>query len=135
MTNDPEPTTKSSGSPWLSAGYLRRHCMAMAAGCLLMIAANAMTGAPWWAIWPVAIWIVVLLIHLMIYRSLNADERWVDRRIRKIRARSYDFGHIGQIENSYAGQGWRKQTPAMNKPRSLVAENSNSDDPKNETEH
>ena len=59
---------------------------------------NILDGAPWWAFWPMFIWGVPLMIHFFIVKSCEAEDEWVDDRALDLRYKSYDFGHMKDLE-------------------------------------
>ena len=59
---------------------------------------NIMTGAPWWSFWPMLGWGGLLALHFFYVKAVNVDEGWVDDRVDDLRFRSYDLGHIEDIE-------------------------------------
>ncbi len=59
---------------------------------------NMLDGPPWWAVWPMMIWGLVLLIHLCIVKACQADDEWVAQRALELRYKSYDFGHMKDLE-------------------------------------
>ena len=82
----------------LLAIWYPRHRIAYVAiiGGLTLL--NVYQGAPWWAVWPMMIWGVVLMVHMFIVKSCEADDEWVDDRALGLRYKSYDFGHIKDLE-------------------------------------
>ena len=59
---------------------------------------NLLQGAPWWAFWPMFIWGIFFMVHLSIAKSMTVDEDWVDERAFGLRSKSYDFGHMKDLE-------------------------------------
>ena len=78
--------------------HYRRHRNAFLVvnGALHVI--NVYMGAPWWAFWPLFAWGVVFLAHFLYVRTITVDEAWVDERAEELRYKSYDLGHIRDIE-------------------------------------
>ena len=60
-------------------------------------ALNFYTGRPWWALWPLLAWGVLLAVHYLVWRARTVDERWVEARTAELRLKSYDRGHIESI--------------------------------------
>lgn len=81
----------------------RRHLLAFIVVNVLLTAANLVTGAPWWAFWPLFVWALALMVHFLFYRASTVDEAWVDERTQDLRSKSYDLGHIDSIR-ARAGQ-------------------------------
>ncbi len=54
-----------------------------------------------WFHWPVMIWGAVFCVHLLYCKSISVDDSWVEKRTNRIRDKSYDLGHIRNIEDSY----------------------------------
>ncbi len=73
-----------------------RNAFVLVNGALHVV--NVVTGAPWWAFWPLVAWGVVFLVHFLYVRTISVDEAWVDERAEELRYKSYDLGHIRDIE-------------------------------------
>ena len=80
---------------------LRRHIMAYAAvnGALFLI--DLLTPGPWWFLWPMLGWGVVLAAHWLYLKSVNIDDDWVQQRTEDIRLQAHDLGHIEDIEKRH----------------------------------
>lgn len=61
--------------------------------------ANILMGARWWAFWPLFGWGVVFLAHYLYVKTISVDQAWVDERAEELRYKSYDLGHIRDIED------------------------------------
>lgn len=62
-----------------------------------LTAVNVYMGAPWWAVWPLVLWGLLLMLHFLVHRATSVDDAWVDERADDVRSRSYDLGHIDDI--------------------------------------
>ena len=82
---------------------LRRHLIAFCAINAGLTALNVYTGRPWWAVWPLLGWGVVLAIHWLIWRVRTVDDRWVDARTEEVWLKSYDRSHIDGIRERVDG--------------------------------
>ena len=60
---------------------------------------NVYAGAPWWAVWPLVLWGMLLMLHFLYCRATTVDEAWVEERTLDLRSKSYDAGHIDDIRN------------------------------------
>lgn len=58
---------------------------------------NVYTGAPWWAVWPLVVWGLLVLLHFLLHRAASVDDAWVEERTLDLRSKSYDMGHIDDI--------------------------------------
>jgi hypothetical protein len=58
---------------------------------------NVYMGAPWWAVWPLLVWGLLLLLHFLFQRAESVDDAWVEERTLDLRSKSYDMGHIDDI--------------------------------------
>lgn len=76
--------------PWHVCGFL--------AGNAAFSIANAFTGGPWWAFWPLVVTACLLAIHYLFYKSTAVDERWVEERIEELNLKSYDRSHIESLK-------------------------------------
>ncbi len=54
-----------------------------------------------WFYWPVMVWGAILGGHALYCKSLSVDDDWAEARANKIRDKSYDLGHIRDIETSF----------------------------------
>ena len=72
-----------------------RLCLLLCGGLTL---ANLFTGAGWWSFAPVYGWGIVLAVHYFYVRAANVDDDWVRERTEDLRIRSYDLGHITDLE-------------------------------------
>ena len=64
----------------------------------ILIVINVYTGGGAWSFWPVFVWGVALALHFFVMKSLEVDDDWVAERADELRYRSYDQGHIHDIE-------------------------------------
>jgi hypothetical protein len=78
---------------------MRPHTWAFCLGNIGLTAINVQMGAPWWGVWPLLCWGLVLSIHYFIYKSLMVDDAWIDERIDDMRWRAYDAGHMEDLED------------------------------------
>jgi hypothetical protein len=58
---------------------------------------NVYMGAPWWAVWPLVLWGMLLMLHFLYHRTASVDDAWVEERTLDLRSKSYDMGHIDNI--------------------------------------
>lgn len=63
----------------------------------MLTAANAYTGRPWWAFWPLAFWGLIVMLHYFFHRAATVDDAWVEERTQDLRSKSYDLSHIEDI--------------------------------------
>ena len=59
---------------------------------------NLVTGTGWWSFTPVCGWGILLAVHYFYVRAANVDDDWVEERTDDLRIRSYDLGHITDLE-------------------------------------
>jgi hypothetical protein len=64
-----------------------------------LVVANVSWGGELWVIWPIAVWGMALAPHFFYVRSACVDESWVEERVADLRLRSYDLGHIDDIDS------------------------------------
>jgi hypothetical protein len=62
-----------------------------------LTAINVTMGAPWWAVWPLVLWGLLVMLHFLVHRAASIDDAWVEERTLDLRSRSYDMGHIDDI--------------------------------------
>jgi hypothetical protein len=63
--------------------------------------ANAATGGPWWAFWPLLITAVALGVHYLFRKAAAADERWAEQRAEELNLKSYDRSQIENLKARY----------------------------------
>ena len=76
----------------------RRHVLAYAVVAAILVVANLFVGGGWWSFWPLGLWGLVLALHFLIVKCIDVDEGWVRERTEDLHVRSYDLGHIKDIE-------------------------------------
>ena len=103
MPSAPEvapPPQVPGASP--AARAFRWHLLAFVLGNAALTGVNVVTGAPWWAVWPLLVWGLAVTIHFLVYRAVTIDDAWVEERTVDLRLRSYDLGHIDTIHQKPA---------------------------------
>ena len=75
-------------------------CIFLVANVALGIA-NAVTGGPWWAFWPLPVTAMALGAHYLFYKAAAADERWAAQRAEELNLKSYDRSHIENLKSRY----------------------------------
>ena len=110
------------------------------AGNVLLHVINISQGAPWWALWPLLIWGVLFSVHFFFYKSVTVDEEWADERIDELRWKSYDLGHVEDLEDRIRGDDfstrpahrrdpdWWQQPSATDASAEETSNRSNEDD-------
>jgi hypothetical protein len=81
----------------LVARAFRPHLVAYLLVNAGLTAVNVYQGAPWWAVWPLVLWGMLLMLHFLYHRATSVDEAWVEERTLDLRSKSYDMGHIDDI--------------------------------------
>lgn len=100
--NDPSTGRLERLGAWLlSSVGLRRHRLVFFTAVGGLTLCNVLIGGGWWAFWPVFVWALIYFLHLCLVQATNVNEEWVDERTDELRLRSYDLGHIDDIENRY----------------------------------
>ena len=74
------------------------HLAVFAAAVPLLLVAETLSGSTWNLFWPLAAWTVLVTLHYFVASAYDLDNAWVDDRVTDLRARSYDFDHIQNIE-------------------------------------
>lgn len=80
---------------------LRIHFLAFAGVSIVLVAVDLLFSEARWFYWPVMIWSAVLGVHFLYCKTLSVDDSWAEERTDNIRYKSYDLGHIRDIEDSY----------------------------------
>ena len=68
---------------------------------LILALINWIVSGTGWFFWIAITWVMILVIHFCIVRSIDVDEDWADERARDLRLKSYDYRHIDAIRSSY----------------------------------
>ena len=79
-------------------GRFRTHLLLYLVVCGGLTLVNLWTGAGWWSFAPVYGWAVLLAVHYFYVRAANVDDDWVRDRTEDLKVRSYDLGHIADLE-------------------------------------
>ena len=77
----------------------RAHFRLYLVSCGGLTLANLYTGGGWWSFAPVCGWGIVTAVHYFYVRAANVDDHWVRERTEDLRIRSYDLGHITDLES------------------------------------
>ena len=94
--------TEASDEHWvLDPRYLKLHQRTYVGSMIGLHLLNLVVGEGWWAFWPLLLWSVVYFFHLCLVRATHVDEDWVDERTDDLRLKSYDLGHIDDIDRRY----------------------------------
>lgn len=83
------------------ARVLRIHFIAYSSVNIVLFATDLLFSEARWFYWPAMAWGAVLGAHWLFCKSLAVDDDWAERRANKIRDKSYDLGHIRDIENTF----------------------------------
>ena len=94
------PLFKKSPLP-VGGKYWQWHRNAYGLIALILLIVNALTSGSWWSFWPLLGWGIFVLFHFFLVRSLNVDDEWVANRTGNLRDKSYDLGHINDIQAGY----------------------------------
>ncbi len=77
----------------------RWHVLTYSAVMSILVVANIYVGGGWWSFWPMIAWSLALSLHFFYYKSITVDEEWAQERTDDLKLRSYDLGHIQDIED------------------------------------
>ena len=91
-------STPLAGAHRFLLGRFRTHLRLYVVACGGLTLVNLWTGAGWWSFTPVCGWGVLLAVHYFYVRAANVDDDWVRERTDDLRVRSYDLGHITDLE-------------------------------------
>ena len=78
--------------------YFRYHALVLAIAVCLLLSIEWVLGARWPLFWPLIIWGLMASIHYFVSAAFDINEVWTDDRVVDVKTRSYDLGHIMNIE-------------------------------------
>ena len=81
----------------------RWHLLAFVALNAVLSLANAATGGPWWAFWPLLVTCFLLAVHFLLYKTVTVDDRWAEERVEELNLKSYDRSHIEELKSRFGG--------------------------------
>jgi len=90
---------RDHGKPALLRSLFRWNAIAYATLGVLLLLVNIYSGGGAWSFWPLFVWGVLLALHFFLMKSVEVDDGWVEERADELRYRSYDQGHIHDIEH------------------------------------
>jgi predicted TIM-barrel fold metal-dependent hydrolase len=85
----------------LDPKYLAIHRFALVSAVVILTVINFFVGEGWWSLWPAVGWGIIFFFHLCLVKATNVDEEWVNERTDDLRLKSYDLGHIDDIDERY----------------------------------
>jgi uncharacterized membrane protein YdbT with pleckstrin-like domain len=97
------------------ARMLRIHLLIFASVSIILCAIDVLLFDTRWFYWPVMVWGALFGAHFLYCKSLAVDDDWAEARAGKIRDKSYDLGHIRDIEVSFKKSQSAEETPPENK--------------------
>ncbi len=105
-------TRYSSGRHTLpSRFHFPRPALLFTIASTLLVGGKFLFEANWPLFWPLSSWLLVVAVHYFISGAFDIDEEWIKDKAREIKARSYDFDHIGNIE-----QRFEQRDPSVTHP-------------------
>ena len=79
--------------------YFRYHALVLAIVVCLLLIIEWTLGTRWSLFWPFIIWGLMVSIHYFFSAAFDINEVWADGRVLDVKTRSYDLGHIMNIED------------------------------------
>jgi hypothetical protein len=76
--------------------YFRPHAWVYGIA-LLAAAVLALISGGLWFFWPLMVWTILFLLHLLVVKSASVSDDWVAERAAKTAVKAYDLGHIESI--------------------------------------
>jgi hypothetical protein len=62
-----------------------------------------------WFFWPLMVWTILFLIHLLVVKSASVSDDWVAERAAKTAVKAYDLGHIESIRGNHESDSARPE--------------------------
>ncbi|MDE0991647.1 MAG: hypothetical protein OSA23_00470 [Rhodospirillales bacterium] len=64
---------------------------------ILIIISQIIWPTTWWFFWPLLIWSVLFTLHIMVMRTIDIDDAWVEERSNKIADNALDLSQVEAI--------------------------------------
>ena len=96
--DDGRRSASLAGAHQFLIGRFRTHLRLYLVVCGGLTLINLFTSASWWSFTTVCGWGVLLAVHYFYVRAANVDDDWVRDRTEDLKVRSYDLGHITDLE-------------------------------------
>ena len=100
-----EPTQPGFENPnlifWLSKRVYKAHSVIYFVALVAWATAVAFIPGNWSLFWPIMIWTLSFMIHLLIFKGTHVDEEWVEERVGRINEEAKDLSHIEAIRDDY----------------------------------
>ena len=86
---------------WLSERVYKTHRVIYFVALLAWAMAVAFIPGDWSLFWPIMVWTLSFMIHLLIFKGTHVDEEWVEERVGRINEEAKDLSHIEAIRDDY----------------------------------
>jgi hypothetical protein len=64
---------------------------------ILIVISQVIWPTTWWFFWPLLIWSVLFTLHIMVMRTIDIDDAWVEERSNKIADNALDLSQVEAI--------------------------------------
>ena len=79
--------------------YFPQHAQLFFAVTLIVLSVKGALATGWPLFWPLFVWGLAVAIHYFFAAAFNINEAWTEDKVQDVKSRSYDFGHILNIES------------------------------------
>ena len=63
----------------------------------VIITSQLILPTQWWFFWPLLIWSILFTLHIMLIRTIDIDDEWVEARSEKISDNAFDYAQMDGI--------------------------------------
>ena len=95
--------------------YLRWHLATYFGALVLWALAVILRIGDWSVFWPMTTWSLAIMVHYLVARSINVDQKWIEQRTDRVIDDAKDTSHIENIRDHYV-RGIRPKTRASRSP-------------------
>jgi hypothetical protein len=64
---------------------------------ILIVISQFIWPTTWWFFWPLLTWSVLFTLHIMVMRTIDVDDAWVEERSNKIADNALDLSQVEAI--------------------------------------
>jgi hypothetical protein len=81
---------------------------------IVIVASQLIWPTQWWFFWPLLIWSILFTLHVMVMRTIDIDDEWVEKRSEKISDNAFDYAQMDgireQVSKTTYGEAYSLKT-------------------------